>query len=117
MFAMRSMIIPARRRPRWRSFASIRISPMSAPLPSTIAVLCYRFYERGRVLLLHRRKPPSRDLYCPVGGQRDQSIGESPATCALREIEEEGGLTLSPKDIRLPGIVSESGYDDAMHWL
>jgi len=90
---------------------------MSAPLPYKIAVLCYLFDERGRVLLLHRRKPPNRDLYSPVGGKLDQSIGESPATCALREIEEEVGLTLSPKDIHLTGIVSESGYDDAMHWL
>ena len=44
---------------------------MSAPLPYKIAVLCYLFDERGRVLLLYRRKPPNRDLYSSVGGKLD----------------------------------------------
>lgn len=86
-------------------------------LPYAIAVLCYLFDEQGRVLLLRRRKCPNRDLYSPVGGKLEQSTGESPTACAVREIGEETGLELSPADLHLTGIVSERGYEDRMHWL
>jgi len=88
-----------------------------SPLPYRIAVLCYLFDDAGRVLLLHRRKPPNADLYSPVGGKLDQSIGESPTQCAIREIEEETQLTVTSRDLHLTGIVSESGYEDQCHWL
>ncbi|MCC6579699.1 MAG: NUDIX domain-containing protein [Phycisphaeraceae bacterium] len=90
---------------------------MTDVLPYRIAVLCYLFDEAGRVLMLHRVKPPNRDLYSPIGGKLDQVSGESPTACALREIEEEADLTLTPGDVHLTGIVSEAGFDDAMHWL
>jgi 8-oxo-dGTP diphosphatase len=90
---------------------------MSQPLPYKIAVLCYLFDDVGNLLLLHRRKPPNRDLYSPVGGKLDQAIGESPTSCAAREILEETGLTVQPAELHLTGIVSEAGFDDAMHWL
>jgi 8-oxo-dGTP diphosphatase len=96
---------------------------MPGELPYKIAVLCYLFDARGRVLLLHRRKPPNRDLYSPVGGKLDQASGESPAACALREIAEETGLSVRSGDLHLTGIVSEAGYraagedDHASHWL
>jgi len=90
---------------------------VSDPLPYRIAVLCYLFDERGRVLLLHRRKPPNRDLYSPIGGKLEQAIGESPTACAAREIAEEVGLTVTPDRLHLTGIVSESGYEDQVHWL
>ncbi|MCC7145218.1 MAG: NUDIX domain-containing protein [Phycisphaeraceae bacterium] len=90
---------------------------MSQPLPYRIAVLCYLFDSHGRVLLLHRRKPPNQDLYSPIGGKLEQSVGESPTACALREIHEEVGLQLSATDLHLTGIVSESGYEDQCHWL
>lgn len=88
-----------------------------SPLPYRIAVLCYLFDSEGRVLMLHRRKPPNRDLFSPVGGKLDLAAGESPTTCALREIQEETDLIVEPKNIHLTGIVSEAGFDDAMHWL
>jgi len=87
------------------------------PLPYRIAVLCYLFNERGEVLLLHRRRPPNRDLYSPIGGKLEKAQGESPTACALREIEEEAGLALGPDQIHLTGIVSERGFDQEMHWL
>lgn len=90
---------------------------MTAPLPYKIAVLCYLFDERGRVLLLHRRKPPNQDLYSPVGGKLEQAIGESPTACAAREIEEETGLRIDPGDLHLTGMVSETGYLGSTHWL
>lgn len=90
---------------------------MSDPLPYKIAVLCYLFDEEGRVLLLHRVRPPNQHLYSPIGGKLEQDIGESPTACALREIREEAGLEVSAKDLHLTGIVSESGFEDECHWL
>lgn len=89
----------------------------SPELPYKIAALCYLFDEEGRVLMLHRCKPPNRDLYSPVGGKLEKSIGESPTACAVREIQEETGLTVTPQDLHLTGIVSESGYENQTHWL
>jgi 8-oxo-dGTP diphosphatase len=90
---------------------------LSDPLPYKIAVLCYLFDEAGKVLLLHRFRQPNQDLYSPVGGKLEQSIGESPTTCAVREIHEETGLTVTAQDLHLTGIVSESGYEGSCHWL
>lgn len=89
---------------------------MAQPAPYTIAVLCYLFDTRGRLLLLHRRKSPNRDLYSPVGGKLEQGTGESPRQCARREIAEETGLQLEPGSLHLTGVVSESGYQGE-HWL
>ena len=86
-------------------------------LPYRIAVLCYLFDEQGRLLLLHRNKAPNFELYSPVGGKLDRETGESPAQCALREIREETGLDLQPAQVHLTGIVTEEGFDDAMHWM
>jgi 8-oxo-dGTP diphosphatase len=88
-----------------------------APLPYKIAVLCYLFDEQGRVLMLHRRKPPNRDLHSPVGGKLEQGEGESPTACAAREIEEETGLIVDPADLHLTGLVSETAYEGQTHWL
>lgn len=90
---------------------------MAEALPYQIAVLCYLFDAEGRLLLLHRRKPPNRDLYSPIGGKLEQAEGESPTSCAVREIREEVGLDVSPEELHLTGIVSEAGFDDRMHWL
>lgn len=86
-------------------------------LPYKIAALCYLFDEQGRVLLLHRVKPPNRDLYSPIGGKLEQSIGESPTACAQREIKEEAGLDIPIEDLHLTGIVSETAYLGETHWL
>ena len=93
------------------------MSDSLAPLPYKIAVLCYLFDERGRVLLLHRVKPPNRDLFSPIGGKLEQSIGESPTACAQREIREEAGLDIDLADLHLTGIVSETAYLGETHWL
>ncbi len=90
---------------------------MTDALPYRIAVLCYLFDARGRVLLLHRRRPPNQDLHSPIGGKLELDAGESPTACAMREIQEEVGLTVTAADLHLTGIVSETGYEDACHWL
>lgn len=87
------------------------------PLPYKIAVLCYLFDEQGRVLLLHRIKPPNRDLYSPIGGKLEQGLGESPTACAQREIKEEAGLDIPLDELHLAGIVSETAYLGETHWL
>ena len=87
------------------------------PLPYKIATLCYLFDDAGRTLLLHRRKPPNRDLYSPVGGKLEMAQGESPTLCAAREIQEEVGLTVDPTDLHLTGIVSETAFENQTHWL
>lgn len=90
---------------------------MSDALPYRIAVLCYLFDERGRVLLLHRAKPPNLDLYSPIGGKLEQHLGESPTQCAIREIREEAGVEVTHADLHLCGIVSERSYEGQGHWL
>jgi len=90
---------------------------MSDVLPYTIAALGYLFDAEGRTLLLHRHRPPNQTLYSPVGGKLERDIGESPAQCARREITEETGLDVALADLHLTGIVSETGYLGAGHWL
>lgn len=91
--------------------------PMSGALPYQIAVLCYLYDERGRLLLLHRVRPPNKDLYSPIGGKLHMAEGESPMSCAIREVREEVELELTPADLHLTGIVTETGYQDQTHWL
>lgn len=86
-------------------------------LPYRIAVLCYLFDARGRLLLLHRRKHPNLDLYSPIGGKLEQARGESPTQCAVREIHEEVGLRVAPESLHLTGIVSETAFQGQTHWL
>ncbi|MEC9373273.1 MAG: NUDIX domain-containing protein [Planctomycetota bacterium] len=90
---------------------------MANPLPYKIACLCDLRDAQGRVLMLHRRKEPNRDLYSPIGGKLDTETGESPAQCARREIMEEAGIDVPLERIRLVGLVSEQGYEDTTHWL
>lgn len=90
---------------------------MTEPLPYRIAVLCYLYDIQGRLLLLHRHRTPNQHLYSPVGGKLEQDIGESPMACAIREIEEETSLRVEPGDLHLTGLVTEAGFDDAMHWM
>lgn len=91
--------------------------PSDAPLPHRIAVLCDLRDAAGRILLLKRTKAPNDGLYSPIGGKLDAARGESPAQCARREILEEAGLDLPLERLRLIGMVSEKGYEDAGHWL
>jgi 8-oxo-dGTP diphosphatase len=92
-------------------------SPSENPLPYKIAVLCYLHDTEGRILMLHRAKPPNQHLYSPVGGKLEFDLGEDPWACARREIEEETGLEVAPADLRMCGMVSETAYEAAGHWL
>lgn len=97
----------------------------AAQVPYKIAVLVYVFNDEGKVLLLHRKRPPNQGRYSPIGGKLEQGLGESPYACALREVHEEIGILLTLDDIRLLGMVSERAFAGASaggataqaHWL
>jgi 8-oxo-dGTP diphosphatase len=86
-------------------------------LPYKIAVLCYLEDEAGCLLMLHRSRTPNAGMYSPVGGKLETTVGESPQMCAVREIQEETGVDLLESDLKLMGILSETGYEGSAHWL
>ena len=86
-------------------------------LPYKLACICDIRDERGRALLLHRRKAPNMGLYSPIGGKLDVEAGESPTRCAQREIEEEAGVLVPTGAIHMLGLVSEQAYEGHGHWL
>jgi len=94
-----------------------------AQTPYKIACLCELRDPDGRVLLLHRAKPPNRHLYSPIGGKLETHLGESPAHCAQREIQEEADLHIPLEHLHLLGIISETAFpqhapdEDRTHWL
>ena len=86
-------------------------------LPYKIAVLCYLYDEDDNLLLLHRAKEPNSGHYSPIGGKLEAKIGESPHECAVREIQEESGVSVRPNELRLSGMLAETAYEDKTHWL
>jgi 8-oxo-dGTP diphosphatase len=86
-------------------------------LPYKIATLLYCFNERDEVLLMERTREPNRGLWSPCGGKLQIEFGESPYVCACREADEELGLKITPADLHLLGIITETGYEGQAHWL
>jgi 8-oxo-dGTP diphosphatase len=78
----------------------------------TLATLVYRIWE-DKVLLLRRRKPPFPGFWVAPGGKVDP--GESPASCAVRELEEETGFVATR--IHLRGLVRETSPQPEWQWL
>ena len=67
--------------------------------------------RRGKVLMLHRNKPPNDGLWNGLGGKIEP--GESPLDCIRREVWEEAAIDLhGAARLRFAGIVSwTSGVD------
>src|ERR1700691_2563236 len=86
-------------------------------LPYKIATLLYCFNAQDETLLLRRTQKPNLGLWSPCGGKLHMDEGESPYICGCREAQEEIGLTITPRDLHLTGIVSEHGYEQQGHWL
>ena len=86
-------------------------------LPYRIATLLYVFNDANDVLLMHRNHAPNAGLWSPCGGKLETATGESPYACAIREAREEIGLSLSPSDLHLWGLLSEEAYQGDAHWL
>ena len=58
------------------------------PVPATCLVVVD---DRGRMLLVKRRVEPLKGFWCLPGGYME--LGEAPEAAALRELEEETGLS------------------------
>lgn len=92
--------------------------PIQSPvLPYKLACLCDLRDAQGRILLLRRAKAPNQGLCSPIGGKLDMVLGESPARCAQREIEEEAGIHIPLDRLHLTGLISEQSYEGKGHWL
>lgn len=77
---------------------------MSAPIGlKKAAVLCVLRSNAG-FLLIHRSKEPHLGKYIPIGGKMGPF--ETPRAAAIREVEEETGVSL--EDVRLRGILTET---------
>ena len=78
--------------------------------------LCY-LEQDGRYLRLHRVKKEhdeNKDKWIGIGGKFEP--GESPEDCALREVREETGLTLTDWDYRgIVTFVSDEWGTEYMH--
>jgi 8-oxo-dGTP diphosphatase len=76
------------------------------------------FIRKGDKYLVLRRSPLKKyapDVIHPVGGKVD--IGENPYTSAVREVQEEAGITV--KDMRLEAVIQEIQpvKDEPYNWL
>ena len=87
------------------------------PLQYQVATLLYCFNEEDEVLLLERTREPNRGLWSPCGGKVHIEEGESPYANACREASEEIGISISPADLHLVGLISEHAYGGSAHWL
>lgn len=96
---------------------SERVYGSAAEMPYRIACLCDLRDAQGRILLLHRKKEPNKGLVSPIGGKLDVVLGESPAECARREIQEEAGIDVAIDRLHLIGLVSECAFEGRGHWL
>ena len=77
--------------------------------------LCY-IEQDGKYLMLHRVKKEhdmNRDKWLGIGGKFEP--GESPEDCALREIREETGLTVTDWEYR--GIVTFVSEEFGTEWM
>lgn len=86
-------------------------------LPYKISVLVFVENSLGELLLLERTKAPNAGLWSPIGGKLEMATGESPFECAIREIHEEIGLTVTERDLHLFGMIAEKAYEGQSHWL
>ncbi len=89
----------------------------STHLSHKIAVLVFLENAAGEQLLLLRAKAPNFGSWSPIGGKLETSIGESPFECAVRETQEEVGLTILPDELHLFAMIAEKAYEGQSHWL
>jgi 8-oxo-dGTP diphosphatase len=83
-------------------------------MPKILATLCY-VRHNGRTLMIHRVKKANdmhEGKYNGLGGKFEP--GETPEQCAIREVEEESGLTMI--EPRLKGIIDFPRFDGVNDW-
>jgi 8-oxo-dGTP diphosphatase len=71
------------------------------------------FNEHGQLLLLRRGKDPYKGKYALPGGRME--IGENARQNCARELEEETGIIIDPKDLVLIGEYSDPNRDPRRH--
>jgi 8-oxo-dGTP diphosphatase len=71
------------------------------------------FNDKGELLLIKRGKPPFLSMYAFPGGHMD--IGETAEAACARELQEETGLIINPKDLALVGVYSDPARDPRRH--
>lgn len=79
-----------------------------------LATLCY-VRHAGKTLMIHRIKKESdmhRGKWNGLGGKLEP--GETPEECALREIYEESGLTVS--NLTLKGVLTFPNFNNGEDW-
>jgi len=83
-------------------------------MPTILATLCYVRYD-SQTLMLHRVKKANdmhEGKYNGLGGKF--LPGETPEACAIREVQEESGLTMiEPK---LKGFIDFPRFDGVNDW-
>jgi 8-oxo-dGTP diphosphatase len=90
---------------------------MSSILPYKISVLVFIENHVGEQLLMLRAKQPNLGVWTPIGGKLEMATGESPLQCALRETEEEAGMSVREEDMHLFAMIAEKAYQGETHWL
>lgn len=86
------------------------MSEWNCPAVSVEAII---FNEQDDVLLIRRGKEPFMGMYAFPGGRMDQ--GESAEANAARELLEETGLVIDPKNLTLVGVYSAPNRDPRRH--
>jgi 8-oxo-dGTP diphosphatase len=83
--------------------------------PSTPALVtdCVAFDPQRRVLLVRRKNEPFAGCYALPGGFVD--IGETVEVACQREMQEETGLEIDKRGLRLVGVYSDPSRDPRGH--
>ncbi len=73
------------------------------------------FDPRGRLLLGRRKSSHGNGTWCPPGGHLE--FGESFEQAAIRETQEETGLTLQTQSLRVVGITNDFFAESDRHYV
>jgi 8-oxo-dGTP diphosphatase len=83
-------------------------------MPTILATLCY-VRHNGQTLMIHRVKKANdmhEGKYNGLGGKFEP--GETPEQCAIREVEEESGLTMIEPCLK--GLIDFPKFDGVNDW-
>ena len=83
-----------------------------APTEKLVHATLVYIIKDGKTLMIHRvgrENDIHREKYNGLGGKLEEN--ETPSECAIREIQEESGLTIHPKDMKLYGTALFPEFD------
>ncbi|MCG8527649.1 MAG: NUDIX hydrolase [Opitutales bacterium] len=82
-----------------------------------IATLIFIENSKKEQLLIRRSFSPNQGLLSPIGGKLEAEKGETPVECAIREVDEEIGRSISTEDLHLFGYLAEKSPFCGKHWM